>query len=60
MVVEIFMIDESFDLSTRIWDDPLVKNFFSWILVVAVVVWVSCVVLDRLREGLRLESESGY
>ena len=67
MVVEIFMIDESFDLSTRIWDDPSVKNFFSWILVMAVVVWVSCMVLDHLREGmttlrkgLRLESESGY
>ena len=33
MVVEIFMINESFDLLTaRIWDDPLVKIFFSWIL----------------------------
>ena len=29
VVVEIFMIDESFDLSmVRIWNDSLVKNFF--------------------------------
>ena len=33
VVVEIFVIDESFDLlAARIWDDPLVTNFFSWIL----------------------------
>ena len=32
------MIDESFDLSARIWDDPSVKIFFSWILVMAMVV----------------------
>ena len=29
VVVEIFMIDESFDLSmVRIWNDSFVKNFF--------------------------------
>ena len=50
VVVEIFVIDESFDLlAVRILDDPLVTNFFFLgscflDLVVAVVVWVSCVV----------------
>ena len=29
VVVEIFVIDESFDLSmARIWNDPSMKNFF--------------------------------
>ena len=41
VVVEIFVIDESFDLLVaRIWDDPLVTNFFFLDLVFWTWLWL--------------------